>query len=64
MNEVYKIGVLTNPEPNDTEVYERHEANSLAQELAAKDPNSPIAIWDQGDEVVALFINGDEFEPI
>ena len=60
---VYKIGVLTDPKPNDKEVYDSDKAHDLASEMA-KDPNLPIAIWDAGDEVVTLFLNGDEFEPV
>lgn len=60
--QVYKIGRLLNPLPSDLERYVFSEAYGLAFEMAT-DPNDPIAIWDQDDEVVKLFLNGDEFRP-
>lgn len=59
---VYRIGELTNPKPDDFEVYELREAEDIALDMAADDPNLPVAIWDR-DEVITLFLNGDQFKP-
>jgi len=60
MSRAYRIGRFLDPQPNDVEHDEYGEAYLAAQDMAASDENTAIAIWD-GDETVFLFFGGERF---
>lgn len=59
----YQVGELTNPQPKDPEFNDLESARDHANKEACVDCKRPIAIWDERYDVVALFVEGQEFKP-
>lgn len=61
---LYRIGNLLQPLPGDPAVKGIVQAREEARRMAKAATCTPIAIWGQHDETIALFLNGEEFQPV
>ena len=61
---LYRIGNLLQPLPGDPAVKGIVLAREEARRMAKAATCTPIAIWGQHDEPIALFLNGEEFQPV
>ncbi|HBP1341834.1 TPA: hypothetical protein L5T32_004177 [Pseudomonas aeruginosa] len=60
---LYRVGNLLQPLPGDPTVKGIVMAREEARRMAKAASCTPIAIWGQHDETIALFLNGEEFQP-
>ena len=61
---LYRVGNFLRPLPDDPSVKGIVQAREEARRLAQYSMCTPIAIWDRHDETIALFLNGEEFQPV
>ncbi|HFH3086244.1 TPA: hypothetical protein ACGJRU_005704 [Pseudomonas aeruginosa] len=61
---LYRVGNFLQPLPGDPVVKGILLAREEARRMANDATCTPIAIWGQHDETIALFLNGEEFQPV
>lgn len=61
---LYRVGNFLQPLPGDPAVKGIVMAREEARRMAKAATCTPIAIWGQHDETIALFLNGEEFQPV
>lgn len=61
---LYRVGNFLQPLPGDPTVKGIVMAREEARRMAKATSCTPIAIWGQHDETIALFLNGEEFQPV
>ncbi|MBD9427888.1 hypothetical protein IB232_21355 [Pseudomonas sp. PDM15] len=61
---LYRVGNFLQPLPGDPAVKGILLAREEARRMASDATCTPIAIWGQHDETIALFLNGEEFQPV
>ncbi|OWJ93014.1 hypothetical protein B6S59_18840 [Pseudomonas sp. A46] len=61
---LYLVGNFLQPLPGDPAVKGIVMAREEARRMAKAASCTPIAIWGQHDETIALFLNGEEFQPV
>ncbi|MFU2936892.1 hypothetical protein ACM7NO_26410 [Pseudomonas aeruginosa] len=60
---LYRVGNFLQPLTGDPAVKGIAMAREEARRMANAATCTPIAIWGQHDETIALFLNGEEFQP-
>jgi hypothetical protein len=61
----YCVGQANDPQPEDKlRYYDFSEAVVKARSMADCDFNRPIAVWDERDEIVRLYICGQQFRSV
>lgn len=61
--ESYRYGLYLNPKPDDPSVSELMEAADKAETLAKEQgPSTPVAVWDNRDNTVYLYLNNERFQ--
>lgn len=62
--ESYRYGLYLDPKPNDPTVTELNDAAEKAEALAKLyGPSTPVAVWDNRDNTVYLYLNHERFQP-
>lgn len=60
---MYRVGHFLNPLSSDPSYTDLKDARAQASQLASKCEKSAIAIWDERDDTISLFLNNEEFRP-
>lgn len=62
VGDTFQVGVLSSPKPDDQWFAFEGAAIDAARQMAERDANLPVAIWNQRSEIVLLFLNGHRFK--
>lgn len=62
---IYRVGIATDPQPEDR-IYDcEQQAIEKAQDMVdAYGVKTPIAVWDEQDDPVWLFLLGEQFRKV
>lgn len=60
----YRYGLYLNPRDTDPRLSDESEARQRAQEMSHHNNGTPVAVWDDAGQVVALYAGYEEFKPV
>ncbi len=62
MSEYYRVGIASRPDPHDMVCATESDAIECAQKMSGF--NTAVAIWDDRDEPVWVFVLGEQFRRV
>ncbi len=60
----FRYGLYLDPAPGDEVVSYLKEAEKKAKSLSMNEGGVLVAVWQDGNRVIRLFVGGDEFVPV
>ena len=61
----FRVGIATDPQPNDKIYDELHQAIDRAKRMYdAHSYDTPVAVWDEQHVIVYLFVCGQQFRNV
>ncbi len=64
MKRLWRVGNALNPQDNDRSFDDELDAIRMAEAMARPAWSTPVAVWDDRDDIVHLFLCGDQFKRV